>query len=79
MKTLLLLLIFLLSYIDVLCQSVKVVGISEDDTFTALFADKHTERIRLHGIDTPERATIWGSSQNFLVISFLENTRQSGY
>lgn len=60
MKTLLLLLIFLLSYIDSLCQSVKVVGISDGDTFTALFADKYTEQIRLHGIDTPESGQPFG-------------------
>jgi hypothetical protein len=28
-------------------QTVKVVGIADGDTFTALFADNHTERIRL--------------------------------
>ena len=35
-------------------QTVKVVGIADGDTFTALFADEHTERIRLHSIDCPE-------------------------
>lgn len=33
---------------------VKMVGIADGDTFTALFADNHTERIRLRGIDRPE-------------------------
>ena len=36
-------------------QTVKVVGIADGDTFTALFADNHTERIRLHGIDAPKQ------------------------
>lgn len=43
-------------------QPVKVVGIADGDTFTALFSDKHTERIRLHGIDCPESGQPFGNA-----------------
>ncbi len=43
-------------------QEIKVVGIADGDTFTALFADKHTERIRLHGIDCPESGQPFGKA-----------------
>lgn len=36
-------------------QKVKVISIADGDSFTVLFADNHTQRIRMHGIDCPER------------------------
>ncbi|MBO9620821.1 MAG: thermonuclease family protein [Niabella sp.] len=61
MKKTLFLFIFLFSILTFYGQTVKVVGISDGDTFTALFADRHTERIRLYGIDCPEGGQPFGN------------------
>jgi micrococcal nuclease len=39
----------------------KVVGIADGDTFTLLLADKTTKKIRLHGVDAPERKQPFGT------------------
>ena len=56
-------------------QPVKVVGIADGDTFTALFADNHTERIRLHGIDCPETGQPFEGSET---IYFKFNLSKKG-
>ncbi len=38
----------------------KVVGIDDGDTFTLLLVNNTTVRIRLHGIDTPEKGQPFG-------------------
>ncbi len=40
----------------------KVVGIADGDTFTLLLKDNSTVRIRLHGIDTPEKGQPFGNN-----------------
>ncbi|OJU22988.1 MAG: hypothetical protein BGN92_04445 [Sphingobacteriales bacterium 41-5] len=67
-------------------QKVKVVGIADGDSFTALFADHATQRIRLHGIDCPERgqpfsnnAKQFTSSQIFGKEVFLKQTDTDRY
>jgi endonuclease YncB( thermonuclease family) len=39
----------------------KVVGVTDGDTFTVLDADKAQHKVRLHGIDTPERGQAFGT------------------
>ena len=39
----------------------KVVGVADGDTITALRDDKTTSRIRLHGIDAPEKGQPFGN------------------
>ena len=39
----------------------KVVGIADGDTFTLLLPDKTTKKIRLHGVDAPERKQPFGT------------------
>ncbi|MBK7099024.1 MAG: thermonuclease family protein [Sphingobacteriales bacterium] len=53
--TILLFIIFAFSSCTAYSQKPKVIKISDGDSFTVLYPDKHTERIRLHGIDCPER------------------------
>jgi len=38
----------------------KIVGVADGDTLTILRDDKTTSRIRLHGIDTPEKGKPFG-------------------
>jgi endonuclease YncB( thermonuclease family) len=40
----------------------KVVGISDGDTFTILLNNNVQEKIRLHGIDCPEKAQDFGQA-----------------
>jgi micrococcal nuclease len=39
----------------------KVVAIADGDTFTLLLADNSTKKIRLHGVDAPERKQPFGT------------------
>ena len=39
----------------------KVVAIADGDTFTLLLADNTTKKIRLHGVDAPERKQPFGT------------------
>ena len=39
----------------------KVVGVADGDTFTLLLADNTTKKIRLHGVDAPERKQPFGT------------------
>jgi len=55
MKQFVLLLLISIFSFTALSQKAKVVRIADGDSFTVLFPDNHTERVRLHGIDCPER------------------------
>ena len=64
--------VLLLIFNDVIkAQTVKVVAIPDGDTFTALFADNHTERIRLRGIDCPERSQPFGKAAKQFTSSLI--------
>jgi endonuclease YncB( thermonuclease family) len=39
----------------------KIVGVADGDTFTLLTADKTQVKVRLHGIDCPEKRQGWGT------------------
>jgi endonuclease YncB( thermonuclease family) len=43
---------------------VKVVGISDGDTFTGLNRDNHQLKFRIHGIDAPEKKP--GTKENLM-------------
>ena len=63
--------ILLLAIIPVLCAAqrftVKVVGISDGDTFTAINNDNLQLKIRIYGIDAPEKRQAFGNkSKEFL-------------
>jgi len=58
-------------------QTVKVVGIADGDTFTALFADNHRERIRLQGIDCPETGQPFGKAVKQFTSSLIFKKRYS--
>lgn len=65
------LLLFLLFFHCILCSAqrftVKVVGISDGDTFTAINEDNLQLKIRLYGIDAPEKKQAFGNkSKEFL-------------
>ena len=50
------------SHADILMG--KVVGVSDGDTITVLDAQQHTHKIRLSGIDAPEKApALWRTGQ----------------
>jgi len=53
-ETIFLFIIFAFSSCTAYSQKPKVIKIADGDSFTVLYPDKHTERIRLHGIDCPE-------------------------
>lgn len=40
----------------------KVVSVADGDTFTLLNTEKSQEKVRLHGIDCPERAQAYGTA-----------------
>ena len=56
-------LLILFFSLDVSAQSLtgKVVSIADGDTFTLLTSDNRQIRIRLHGIDCPEKAQDYGT------------------
>ena len=42
-------------------EQLKVVSISDGDTFTGLDSQNHQVKVRLHGIDAPEKAQAFGN------------------
>ena len=49
----------------------KVVSIADGDTFTVLTSNKEQVRIRLHGIDCPERGQDFGTAARQKLSSFI--------
>ncbi|MBO5563729.1 MAG: thermonuclease family protein [Bacteroidales bacterium] len=63
--------ILVISFLPVLCLaqhfSVKVIGISDGDTFTCINDDNLQLKIRINGIDAPEKRQAFGNkSKEFL-------------
>ena len=44
-----------------LAEQLKVVSISDGDTFTGLDSQNRQIKVRLHGIDAPEKAQAFGN------------------
>lgn len=53
----------------------KVVSISDGDTFTLLLARNAQEKIRLHGIDCPEKGQAFGQAAKQKLSSLIFNKR----
>jgi endonuclease YncB( thermonuclease family) len=51
----------------------KVVGIADGDTFTLLLINNTTVRIRLHGIDTPEKGQPFGNNAKQFTSNLIFN------
>ena len=73
MRKLFITLIFII--IPVLCSaqrfSVKVVGISDGDTFTAINSDNLQLKIRIYGIDAPEKKQAYGNKSKEYLSSLI--------
>ena len=73
MKRLFLILLF--SLLPVLCSaqrfSVKVVGVSDGDTFTCVNDDNLQLKIRINGIDAPEKKQAFGNKSKELLSSLI--------
>ena len=72
-------LILLFSLLPVLCSaqrfSVKVVGISDGDTFTCVNDDNLQLKIRINGIDAPEKKQAFGNKSKELLSSLIFGKR----
>ena len=70
-----LLLLLLLLYLPVLCNAqrftVKVVAISDGDTFTGLNKDNLQLKFRIYGIDAPEKKQAFGNRSKECLSSFF--------
>jgi hypothetical protein len=51
----------------------KVVGVSDGDTFTLLLPNNSTVRIRLHGIDTPEKYQAYYINPNQIISNCIND------
>lgn len=73
--------IFTFIIIPILCSaqrfSVKVVGISDGDTFTAINDDNLQLKIRIYGIDAPEKKQAFGSKSKEFLSSLIFGQRIS--
>ena len=54
-------LLFLALAGSTLAEQLKVVSISDGDTFTGLDSQNRQVKVRLHGIDAPEKARAFGN------------------
>ncbi|HEY5825254.1 MAG TPA: thermonuclease family protein, partial [Cyclobacteriaceae bacterium] len=70
----LLIVIFLLVVSPSFCQlSGKVIAVADGDTFTLLTATKKQIKIRLHGIDCPERKQDFGNAAKKFLTDLIFN------
>ena len=53
--------------------SVRVVGVSDGDTFTGLTGDNEEIRFRIHGIDAPERAQPFSQKSRQYLSDLISN------
>ena len=60
MKSLLFLVLCLATCVHAVELRGKVVGVSDGDTVTVLDAERHQHKVRLAGIDAPEKAQAFG-------------------
>jgi len=69
------LIIFILLLIPVLCSaqkfSVKVIGISDGDTFTGINRDNLQIKFRIYGIDAPEKKQAYGTKSKEKLSSLI--------
>lgn len=69
------LLVFTLFLLPFLCSAqrftVKVVGISDGDTFTGLNSDNLQLKFRIYGIDAPEKKQAYGNRSKECLSSFI--------
>ena len=72
-KSLCCLLIYLISAIGVQAETLvgKVVGITDGDTITVLDADKTEHKIRLMGIDAPEKKQDFGNESKKALSNYI--------
>ena len=62
MKSLLFLVLCLATCVHAVELRGKVVGVSDGDTVTVLDAERHQHKVRLAGIDAPEKAQAFGQA-----------------
>jgi endonuclease YncB( thermonuclease family) len=55
----------------------KVVGVTDGDTLTVLTAQRQQHRVRLSGIDAPERRQAFGQASKRSTSRIWRTTRQS--
>lgn len=76
MKRALLLTFFLLSTAVAICQTIltgKVVAVADGDTFTLLTDKKKQVKVRLYGIDCPERKQDFGTKARQFTAELIYN------
>lgn len=72
--------VLLVSAVISLAQSGRVVGISDGDTITVLTAEKEQLKVRLAGIDAPEKAQAFGNAakKNLSALIYGKEVELSG-
>lgn len=50
----------------------RAVNIADGDTFTLLYPDNHREKVRLYGVDSPERSQAYGTAARIALGEMLE-------
>lgn len=67
------LIILLLTFLNILALEGKVIKVSDGDTITILTAQKEPVKIRLHGIDAPEKKQAYGEKSKQFLSSLIAN------
>ena len=61
-----------------LAEQLKVVSISDGDTFTGLDSENRQVKVRLHGIDAPEKAQAFGNVSRKALGDLIEGKTVEG-
>ena len=64
MKNLLFIVLCLATCVHAAALRGRVVGVSDGDTVTVLDAERHQRKVRLAGVDAPEKAEPFGQALN---------------